>query len=110
MKNPRLMLGILGALAMSSASAEPSLQRAMEPAPDFFPKGKARPTQGSRKPLRGYYANHSHVLTEYVSEKNLAAIANSKTGFKGFRKVRKFIPSENYSSHPNQGMSIWVPA
>jgi hypothetical protein len=110
MKNPRLMLGILGALAMGSVSGAPSIERAMEPAPDFFPKGKARPQQGSRKPLRGYYANHSHVLTEYVSEKNLTLAANGKSGFKGFRKVRKLIPSGNYPSHPNQGMSIWVPA
>lgn len=66
------------------------------------PQGKAKPKQGTSNPLRGYYANHSHQLTEYASEKNRAKIANGKTGFKGFRKVRKFVPET--------GMTTWVTA
>jgi hypothetical protein len=48
----------------------------------------------------GYRKKYTNVLSGVVRDRNLAKKANGKTGFKGFRKVRKFIPET--------GMSKWV--
>jgi hypothetical protein len=52
------------------------------------------------KKMVSYRKKYTHVLSGVTKNKNLAAKANGKTGFKGFRKVRKFIPEI--------GMSKWV--
>jgi hypothetical protein len=90
-------------LGMAQALSTPPFMDVGSNAP-AIKYAKAKPKQkipGSRA-LRGYYPRYTHSLSEYMAEKNQAKIANGKTGFKGFRKVRKFIP-EN-------GMSVWVKA
>ena len=67
-----------------------------------FSFGKSKPKFKGRNVMRGYYARNSHALTMMIADKNLAKIANGKTGFKGFRTKRKFIPET--------GMSIWANA
>lgn len=51
--------------------------------------------QGGPNPMRGYYARYSHLLTEYLTERN-------KSKFQGFRKVRVMI-------QPRRGpaISVW---
>lgn len=65
-------------------------------------KPKSKHSKPGSRVLRGYVARYTHVLSAYCAENNLAARANGKSGFKGFRKVRKYIPETR--------MTVWVHA
>jgi len=98
MKN-RNLLAALG-LALMSGLSYPASEDYAPSLQGLTKRHKAKPKKNGANPLRGYQARLSHVLSAYSAEQNLAKQANGKSSFKGFRKVRKFIP-ENH-------MSVWV--
>jgi hypothetical protein len=116
MSKLKLALGVAASMGMDSFfDPSPSYSRGRSYTTggnrmdSYTKKGPGRrPTQGDGNKTHAarYYGKHSHVLTEYEAGKNLASMANRKTGFKGFRKVRMMI-APPFGRGPH--LSVWRP-